>query len=109
MILNVLLDSESHPIEVPDDVLERAEEFFEKMDRDMDNGWQIGREWVDRPDQTHRCQVAADRLLTAMETGNKPMLLLMAGYILSRVPEVSGVDIDTNGEMQNTQLIMGSG
>jgi hypothetical protein len=109
MILNVYLDDNLHPIEVPDDILDEAEEFFRKMDQDMDKGWQMGREWVENPDETNRCQIVADRLLTALEAGDKPMLLLMAGYILSRFPHVTRLDIDTSGEMQNTQIITTSG
>jgi hypothetical protein len=105
MILDVYLDDELHRIEIPDPVLEEAEEFFQKMDRDMDRGWQMGREWVDNPHQISRCQIVADRLLTAMEIGDQPMLLLMAGYILSRSPRITRLHIDTSGEMQHTQII----
>ena len=34
------------------------------------------------------------------------MLMLMAGYILSRLPGVTDVRIDTNGEMLETEFII---
>ena len=105
MKLNVFLDNETHSVDIPDHILNEAEEFFQKMDRDMERGWQMGREWVESPTATHKCQIAADKLLTALETDNKAMMLLMAGYIVSRYPRATGVQIDTSGEMQNTQLI----
>jgi hypothetical protein len=40
-----------------------------------------------------------------MEIGDQPMLLLMAGYILSRSPRITRLHIDTSGEMQHTQII----
>ena len=33
--------------------------------------------------------------------------MLMAGYIAQRMPGAIGVDIDANGEMQNTELLYG--
>lgn len=75
------------------------------MDRDMDGGWQMSREYVEHLDTRQRCQVVADRLLTSLMNGRKNTALIMAAYILTRVPGVTGVDIDTSGEMQNTELV----
>ncbi len=109
MMLNVYVDSEPYPIQVPREVLEEAEDFFSMMDRDMDRGWQMSRDYVEHPSPIQRCQIAADRILTAMHTGDQKMAALMAGYILSRLPGVRAVDIDTHGEMFNTEIIMGDG
>jgi len=107
MILDVIVNDQIHRLNVPPDMLEEGEAFFQKMDRDMDRGWQMSREFVEQPDRVNRCQIAANRLLTAMESGNETLALLMAGYILTRMPGVAKVDIDTNGEMLNTEIILG--
>ena len=83
-----------------------AEDFFSKLDRDMDKGWQMSRDWVDKPDQLQRCQIIGDKLLTAMHNDNKQMMVLLSAYILARVPGVSAIRIDTNGEMLETELVI---
>jgi hypothetical protein len=106
MQLNIYIDDASYTIDVPPVMLEEGEDFFTRMDHDMDQGWQMSRQFVENPDAVHRCQIAADKILTAMHTGNKKLTLLMAAYILRRYPGVQGVRIDTHGEMFNTELIM---
>ena len=46
MILYVIVDDKTYPIEVPEDVLKDGKDFFQKMDRDLDKGWQMSRDWV---------------------------------------------------------------
>ena len=106
MILNVYVDDRTFQVDVPQDVLDEGREFFARMDQDLDQGWQMSREFVDHPGALERCQIAADKLLTALHKDNRNLLLLMAGYILTHVPGVQGVNIDTNGEMQSTRLLM---
>jgi hypothetical protein len=102
--LNVTLADKAFAVELPEAALQAAEEFYRKMDRDMDRGWQMSREFVEHPDVTQRCQIAANRLMTSMSGGNTTMVELMAGYILTRLPGVTGVDIDTAGEMSETEF-----
>ena len=104
MKLTVIVDDKTSWIDVPEDMLVDGEEFFQKMDRDMDGGWRMGPEFIEKPDQIDRCRIAADKLLAAMSTENKTLGLLMAGYILKRLRGVSSVDIDTGGEMLNTEF-----
>jgi hypothetical protein len=105
MILNVMADGQNYPLDVPDNMLSEAKPVFDKMDADMDNGWQMGREWLDKPDSEQRCQIAADKLLTALENQNQNMATMMAAYILSKAPHVQTVVIDTNGELTETHFM----
>lgn len=105
MKLDVIIDSKTHRIEVPQDMLDDGEDFFQKMDRDMDAGWQMGPEFVESPTTAQRCQIAANKLLVSISAQNKLLVQLMAAYILRRMPAIQAVDIDTAGEMLNTQLI----
>jgi hypothetical protein len=93
---------------VPEALLSDAEEFYAKMDSDMDQGWQMSRQWVDKPNPTERCQIVADKLMMALNGENPQMVSLMGGYILARMPGVKGVRIDTSGEIQETEFIMGA-
>lgn len=102
MILKVIIDEKTIPIEVPDYMLVEAESFFNKMDSDMDAGWQMSREWVESPNTVQRCQIAADRILTSVHTESEKMATLMAAYILKNLPSVNTVDIDTEGDITQT-------
>ena len=105
MRFKVIIDQQIYAIEVPDEVLLEAAEFHAKLDIDMDQGWQMSRQFVERPDRLQRCQIVADKLLTSIMNGNQATAMLMAGYIVLRMPGAIGVDIDASGEMQNTELL----
>jgi hypothetical protein len=104
MKLDVIIDGKTRRIEVPQDMLEEGETFFQKMDRDMDSGWQMGPEFVESPNTAQRCQIAANKLLVSVSARNKLLVELMAGYILKRLPGIKSVEIDTSGEMLNTEF-----
>jgi hypothetical protein len=104
MKLDVIIDSKTHRIEVPQDMLDEGETFFQKMDLDMDGGWQMGPEFVESPNAAQRCQIAANKLLVSISAQNKLLTELMAGYILKRLPGIKTVEIDTSGEMLNTEF-----
>ena len=106
MILKVSIEDNNFSIQVPEDILAEGGSFFEKMDEDMSKGWLMSREWVENPDPMQRCQIAADRLADAMNTENETLVHLMAGYILTRMPGIKEVHIDTSGEMTETRFVM---
>ena len=105
MTLTVVIEGNAYAINVPDDIMEEGESFFQKMDKDMDKGWMMSREWVESPDQMQRCQIAADRIADSIHTENETLTYLMAGYILTRMQNVKEVHIDTDGDMMETQFI----
>jgi hypothetical protein len=107
MILNVFVDEQTYRIEVPQFVIDEGDEFFARLDRDMDKGYQMSRTWVENPDPVNRCQIVADKLLTALETDNEKLGMMMAGYILTRLPQVTGIRMNTEGDMLEHELILG--
>ncbi|MFK5985081.1 MAG: hypothetical protein QM479_06615 [Pseudomonadota bacterium] len=104
MILNVSITGNMLAIEVPQELIDGASELFIKMDKDMDKGWTMGREYIANPDLEQRCQIVADRLLTAIDTENEQMKMMMAAYILTRVPNVMTLHIDNTGEIHESWL-----
>ena len=106
MKLNIIVDGRTSAFEVPDSLLTEAEAFFDKLDVDMNKGWQMSRDWVEMPNPEQRCQIAADKILTAIDTDNEKMLMLMAAYILRTMPGVKTVNIDNTGDMNETEMIM---
>ena len=100
--LTVLAGMEQQQILISEAMLTDAEPIFQKMDRDMEKGWQLGRQFVTDPNVLQRCQIAADRLLTAWHTENSASMNLMAAFIVSRLPGVGAVNINDEGEASET-------
>lgn len=109
MQLDVFIQDTKFTVEVSPEALDQGQPMFAKMDKDMDAGWRMGPEFIADPDRLARAQIAADRLLTALETGKQALSQAMAAYILYRVPEARSVTIDTDGEPLNTSLRDASG
>ncbi len=99
MILKIFVDEHEQEINVPDEILVDAKDYFDMIDKDMDQGYQMSRSWVANPDQLQRCQIVSDRILTALENSNKETGTLMAGYILSRVPNAYAMHLNLEGDM----------
>ena len=109
MQLDVYIGNSVRQVEISPQMVEGGHEFFDKMDRDMDAGWKMGPEFVENPNRLQRGQIAASKLLVAIDTGNESMARAMAGYILSRLPEVRSINIDVNGEPLNTEMVTDGG
>jgi len=107
MILKVVVNDQIYPITVPEEVISEGGDFFNRIDKDMDKGWQMSRDWVDSPNQEQRCQIVGDKMLTAMHNDNKRLMILLSAYVLARVPGATSLRIDTNGEMLETELVVG--
>jgi len=105
MRFRVVIADQVYAVDVPEDLLHESAEFHARLDRDMDRGWQMSREFVELPDRLQRCQIVADKLLTSIMNDNPTTAMLMAAYIAQHAPGAIGVDIDATGEMQNTELL----
>lgn len=101
MILKAIVEDQEYSLNVPESVLAGCDDYCDKLDADMDGGWQMSREWVEQPNLEQRCQIVADKLLTALEKENHKLGMLMAAYILKRLPNVESVELDIQGEIQN--------
>jgi hypothetical protein len=99
MLLKVVIEEQTFSLPIEDSLIQNAEAFFSKMDEDMDKGWQMGREWIENPSPQQRLTIAADKLLTALENEDKKLGMMMAGYICSRAPNVTMIEMDVTGEM----------
>lgn len=106
MILEVYVENSMMQVEVPQDMVDGAGELFAMMDMDMDKGWKMGPEYVENPNPTQRAQIAADRMLTAIESQNKRLLTMMAAYIVAKLPGVKAVKIATDGDPQQSEFLI---
>jgi hypothetical protein len=100
--LNILVDDQERKIKLTRDMIREAEPILMKMDQDMDKGWQLARQFIDSPSVMQRCQIASNRLLTGLHTGNEATVTLMGCYIVSRLENVSTVAINSEGEDDQT-------
>lgn len=105
-ILKVTIDEKTFSLRVEHEMMQDAQDIFQKMDSDMDRGWQMSRTWVDCPNDLQRCQIAADKMLTAIQQERTATVGLMAAYIVNRMPGIQALDIDTSGDMTLTELVM---
>ena len=103
--LTIEFDDKSYSINVPAALASEAQDFFDKMDMDMNAGWQMSRWWVPDPDQTQRCQIVADKLLTAITKNDEQFARLMCAYILRFKPATKRIRINTDGEIQGDQFL----
>ena len=99
MILNVFLEDQIYPIEIPEYIVSEAEECFSFLDKDMDKGWQMSQIWVESPDTHQRCQIVADKLLTAMSNDDQKTGVMLSAYILNRMPGTNELHLSVTGDM----------
>ncbi len=104
MDLKVIIDDQLYTLNVPNEIVTGAGDFFDQMDRDLDQGRMMGRDWVARPDTEDRLRIIGDRLLTALEQEKHDLGRMMAAYILNRAPNIDALTLDTTGEIQNTEI-----
>ncbi len=104
MLIKILINERQFDVAVTPDIISMGRPMFAKMDKDMDGGWRMGPQFVEHPDRVTRAQIVADRLLTALETGDDDMVKAMSAYIADRLPEVRTIHVDTGGEPLNTSL-----
>ena len=100
MNLTIEIGDQLVELEVPDSLANEAGEFFDKMDRDMNCGWQMSRWWVPDPDSTQRCQIVADKLLGAIQKSDTEYAMLMTAYILREKPSTRRINLNIDGEIQ---------
>lgn len=105
MYITVEFDDKSYVLDVPETLAKEALEYFGKMDRDMNCGWQMSRWWVPNPDENQRCQIVADKLLTAVQSDKAEFALLMCAYILNTRPSTRRIRINTDGEIQGNEFL----
>lgn len=105
MKLTVFVEDNSHDFEIPDNLVKDAEDFFKKMDNDMDKGYQMSSQWIEKPNQLQRCQIAADKMMSAIHNENEKMFMLMAAYILKYKPATKEVHLDSTGDISSIDFI----
>ncbi|MCK5360862.1 MAG: hypothetical protein KAJ95_09560, partial [Gammaproteobacteria bacterium] len=97
---------QTYPIEVPEYIIKEAEDFFAILDNDMNKGWQMSQFWVENPDNNQRCQIAGDKILTALNNDDQKTGVMMSAYIMNRMPGTTELHLSVTGDM-NEHVISG--
>jgi len=105
MKIKVLVEERVEEFDIPDELIEQGEDFFNKMDADMDKGWQMGHVWVESPSLIQRCQIAADKMMSAIHNENEKMFMLMGAYILKNKPDTDEIHLDSTGDIQTIDFL----
>jgi hypothetical protein len=109
MLLDAYVGARMYPLEVTQQTLDLGQEFYDKINQDMDGGWRMGPEYIESPDRVQRGQIVPSRLLVPIETGNEMMVRALAGYFASRLPEVRSININLEGAALNADLVSDTG
>lgn len=104
-LLMVKFDGQDYQLRIPDQVIHEATDYFAMMDRDMDKGYQMGRYWKPNPDHFERCQIAADHILTALESNNNNKATMMGAYILNKMPNTQELHLNSEGDMTEHDIV----
>jgi len=101
MNFNITIDEESYTLEVSDAIMKELQGTIEEMDADFDKGARIGRYWIEMPTDEQRCQIAADKVASAVHQQNVRMFYQMAGYILTKFPTLQMATVSSDFEVSD--------
>lgn len=105
MKIKVLVEDRVEEFDIPDQLIEQGEDFFNKMDADLDKGWQMGHVWVEKPNLLQRCQIVADKMMSAIHNENEKMFMMMGAYILKNKPDTDEIHLDSTGDIQTIDFL----
>lgn len=101
MNFNITIDEESYTLEVSDTIMQELQGVIKDMDVGFDKGARIGRYWIDTPSDEQRCQIAADKVVSALHQQNVRMFYQMAAYILTKLPTLKMVTVSSDFEVSD--------
>ena len=76
--------------------------YLDKMDQKMDDGIQVGDDFISNPDLNQRTQFVAGNLANAILSDDEAMCAALTAYLASRLPELKQVKITNNATENNT-------
>ena len=82
----------------------RQRQFFERMDRDMDDGVKLDGEWISEPDVKQRSYFVVGELLRALDRGNQALAATLSAYLVTRLPQLKAVYGINDGQNFTVEL-----
>ena len=84
---------------------EKQLEYLEKMDREMDNGFELGGEKISDPDLMQRAQFVASYLSQALFSENDAMIAASCSWLAVRVEDLKQIKIIQNDAEISIDLV----
>ncbi|VAW63560.1 hypothetical protein MNBD_GAMMA09-865 [hydrothermal vent metagenome] len=104
MNFNITIDEESYTLEVGDELIQELQEVHKEMDGAFERGIQLGRYWIESPTLEQRCQLVADKIVSAVHQENIRQFYVMAAYILSKYPNLKNVTVSSDYEISDIDI-----
>lgn len=87
----------------------KQREYLDKMDTDMDAGFQLGDEQIDNPDDKARAKFVAMTLINSIEADNEQMIVATCAYLALRQTGLTEVRATAEGENMMMDLVYDQG
>ena len=84
-------------------------QYLDKMDADMDGGFKLGDEQIDKPDEKDRAKFVAMTLVHSIEANNEPMIVATCAYLATRQTGLKEVRADADGDNMMMDLVYDQG
>lgn len=79
--------------------------YIDRMDRDMDNGFQLDGQHLGSPDLLARARFTATSLIQALEAGNDGLAAATCAYLALRLPELKQVRAESKEGQSHIDLV----
>jgi hypothetical protein len=80
-------------------------QFLDRMDGDMDQGFELAGQWYEEPDQTARAKFVAMHLVQALVRDDDSTVAATCAYLATRLPQLKQVKAIEQGEEFYLDLI----
>ena len=80
-------------------------EYLDKMDQEMDSGFELAGEQIDEPDLLQRAQFVAGYLAQALFSENDQMIAASCSWIAVRLPDLKQVKILQDDKQISIDLV----
>ncbi len=104
MNFNITIDEQSYTLEVTTVLMQELHSTHQQMDNDFDKGLQLGRYWIEAPNEEQRCQYVADKVVSAIHQQNIRQFYLMSSYILHKYPSLKMVTVSSDFETSDIDI-----
>lgn len=79
--------------------------FLDEMDAQMDDGIQLGDEFIDKPKVLQRCQYVANTLINSVLAEKDPLAAATCSYLASRLPNLQQVRALSSDDGTSIELV----
>lgn len=87
----------------------KQRQYLDKMESDMDNGFQLGDERIENPDMKDRAKFVAMTLIQSIEADNEAMIVATCAYLATRQTDLKEVRANADGENMMLDLVYDQG